>query len=252
MDLKNIFEKQFELRYFEMNKFGEASPTHILTLLEETAADHCYTINQSLYDLEKQNIGWILLSGIMVMDRYPVYKEKITIRTWLSRYSPIKGFRENILLDEKMNIIGKAKGLWIFFDIQKKRPVRIFNEIREKWSSNHEECINHDLTQKIESCNSSIHSKEFTANWFDVDMYNHVNNIKYLQWLLESTPEEITDNFYLKTIDGRFISEAKYGDTILSFNEKDKGDSSFIHTIKLRLNNKVCATAKTVWEPRIK
>ena len=37
----NYFEKQFELRYFEMNKFGEASSTAILTLLEETAADHC-------------------------------------------------------------------------------------------------------------------------------------------------------------------------------------------------------------------
>jgi hypothetical protein len=28
-----------------MNKFGEASSTAILTLLEETAADYCYSIN---------------------------------------------------------------------------------------------------------------------------------------------------------------------------------------------------------------
>jgi len=45
-----------------MNKFGEASPTTILALLEETAADHCYSINHSLYDLMLQNIGWVLVS----------------------------------------------------------------------------------------------------------------------------------------------------------------------------------------------
>jgi acyl-ACP thioesterase len=248
--LENYFEKQFELRYFEMNKFGEASPTHILTLLEETAADHCYAIDHSLYELEKQNIGWILLSGIMEMDRYPVYKEKITIRTWLSRYSAIRGYRENILFDEKRNIIGRSRGLWIFLDIKKRKPVRIFDDIKERWSCRNEECIDHDITQKIESTNSSVPSREFKANWFDVDMYNHVNNIKYLQWLLESTPVEIIDNFYLKSIDGRFISEAKYGDTILSFTEMGKSDNSFVHTIKTSGNNTVCATAKTLWEPR--
>jgi hypothetical protein len=72
--MHNYYEKQFELRYFEMNKFGEASPTAILTLLEETAADHCYSINHSLYDLENQNVGWVLLSGVIEMDRYPLYK----------------------------------------------------------------------------------------------------------------------------------------------------------------------------------
>ena len=82
-----MFEKQFDLRYFEMNEFGEASPTTILTLLEEAAADHCLSIKQSLFDLFNQNIGWVLLSGYMQMERYPLYKEKITIRTWLSKYT---------------------------------------------------------------------------------------------------------------------------------------------------------------------
>ena len=119
--MENYFDQQFELRYFEMNKFGEASSTTLLTLLEETAADHCESINQGLYTLQNQNIGWVLLSGILTMDRYPKYKEKITIRTWMSEFSMIKGHRENLIFDEKMNIIGRSKGLWVFFDIEKQR-----------------------------------------------------------------------------------------------------------------------------------
>ena len=250
--MKNYFEKQFELRYFEMNKFGEASSTAILTLLEETAADHCYSINHSLFDLEKQNIGWVLVSGIMEMDYYPGYKEKIVIRTWLSKYSTIKGFRENIIFNEQGRIIGRAKGLWVFFDIDRRRPIQIPDDIKDKWLYINEECINHDITKKIDIIDSSDHIKKFKINRFDVDTNLHVNNIRYLQWLIESIPEDIIDNFYLHSIDGRFIAEAQLGDTIMSFTERDASLNSFVHHIKTRENNTVCATARTIWKPRIK
>lgn len=250
--MRNYFEKQFELRYFEMNKFGEASSTAILTLLEETAADHCYSINRSLFDLEKQNIGWVLLSGIMEMDYYPGYKEKIVIRTWLSKYSTIKGFRENIIFNEQGRIIGRAKGLWVFFDIDRRRPIQIPDDIKDKWSYINEACINHDITKKIEIIDSSNHIKKFKINRFDVDTNLHVNNIRYLQWLIESIPEDIIDNYYLHSIDGRFIAEAQLGDTIMSFTERDASLNSFVHHIKTQGNNKVCAIARTMWKPRIK
>jgi len=250
--VENYFEKQFELRYFEMNKFGEAMPTSILTLLEEAAAEHCFSIDYSLYDLQKQNIGWVLLSGLLVMDRYPVYKEKITIRTWLSSYSAVKGFRENIIYDEQHRIIGRSKGLWVFFDINKRRPVRIYDDILNKWSFNNEECVIHDITEKIEPIEFASFVKEFKICHFDEDTNHHVNNIKYFQWMLESVPEEIINNYYLYSIDGRFIAEAQYGDTITSFTERDIHSNTFIHSIKAESNDKFCAVAKTIWKERNK
>ena len=188
----------------------------------------------------------------MEMDHYPAYKEKIVIRTWLSKYSTIKGFRENIIYNEQGRIIGRAKGLWVFFDIDRRRPIQIPDAIKDKWLYFNEECINHDITEKIEVIDSSDHVKEFKINRFDVDTNLHVNNIRYLQWLIESIPEDIIDNFYLHSIDGRFIAEAQLGDTIMSFTEKDASLNSFIHNIRTKGNNKVCASAKTIWKPRIR
>ena len=85
--MNTFFDQSYNLRYFETNKHGMASPTTILTLLEETAAEHCNNIGYDLYNLENQNIGWVLISGIIDMTRYPKYKENITIRTWLSKYT---------------------------------------------------------------------------------------------------------------------------------------------------------------------
>ncbi len=248
MKFENYFDKQFELRYFEMNKLGIATPTIILGLLEETAADHCYSINHSLFDLFNKNIGWILISGFLEMDRYPNYKEKITIRTWLSSYSAIKGYRENIIFDEQHKIIGRAKGLWLFFDIERRKPIPIFTDIKEKWSSYSKESIEKNIRKKIDSIDTANYLKTFKVNRFDTDMNKHVNNIRYLQWTIESIPEDIVDNYYLHQIDGRFIAEAEYGDNVLSLTNEDNQEHSFKHTIKVKGSNTVCATAKTLWK----
>ena len=249
--MDNYFDKKFELRYFEMNKFGEASPTTILTLLEETAADHCYSIDHSLYDLIDQNIGWVLVSGVMNMERYPTYKEKITIRTWLSEYSTVRGTRENIIYDEQDNIIGTAKGLWVFFDIKRRRPIRIFDKIKDSWSFSNKESVKYNVAEKIAAIESAKYTKDFMVNQFDVDMNEHVSNLRYLQWSLESVPDEVIENYYLHSLEGRFIGEAHYGDTIRSMTENAKNKNSFVHTIKAQNNDQVCVTAKTLWKKRL-
>lgn len=246
--MENYFDKEYELRYFEMDKSGKASSVTMLTLLQETAADHCHSIGHSLFSLMSQNLGWVLLSGVMEIDRYPSYKEKVIIRTWLSKYQSIRGHRENIIYDENYNIIGRAKGLWLFFDIEKRRPTKILDYFKEKWSSFKDVCIEHDISTKIDAINSASYMKKFKVNIYDTDTNKHVNNIRYLQWLVESIPEEITDEYYMHSIDGRFILEAQYGDVIISLTEKDKGENSFKHTIYIEGKNKVCATAKTIWK----
>ncbi len=246
--MKNYFDKEFELRYFEMNELGVATPTTMLTLLEEAAADHCYSISHSLYQLEEEGIGWVLFSGVMQMKRYPKYKEKIIIRTWLSKYSTIKGIRENIIYGENGDVIGSAKGLWVFFDINKRKPTQIYDSIKEKWSFCATKSIDYNISKKIELVENPDVKLRFVVNKYDTDMNKHVNNIRYLQWAIESVPDEIVDKYYLDTIDGRFLAEAHFGQTVVVLTKFDKQDNSFIHTIKIEGTDIVCATAKTVWK----
>ncbi|MCH2450770.1 MAG: thioesterase [Gracilimonas sp.] len=245
-----MFENTFHLRYFEMGLHGEATPVTILTLLEETAADHCLSIGHSLYDLLAKGIGWVLLSGRMVMDRYPAYKEKITIKTWLSELTTCRGTRENLILDEADNIIGRAKGFWLFFDIKKRRPARIFEGMTKQWKINSEESIQME-NKKIKAIDEAIYSKQFLVHRFDMDSNEHVNNLRYLQWAMECIPDEITDTCYLHTIDGNFVGEAQYGHTVESLTDPDVTENTFNHTLRDQSNKQVFSTAKTVWKNRI-
>jgi acyl-ACP thioesterase len=218
-----------------------------LTLLEETAAEHCYSIGYDLYSLEKQNIGWVLLSGVIDMVRYPKYKENITIRTWISKLSLVKGNRENIIFDEEMNIIGKAKGIWVFYDIQKRKPVPIFEDIRTKWGLKHETSVEDNL-DLINQTDNGSYKTEFSIFRSDVDSNKHVNNLRYFHFLLESLPEEIVEMYYLKKINAKFYAEAKYGEKVRVYINDNLGNDNFLHIMKNDVDDKTLAKAHTRWE----
>ena len=242
-----FFEQKFNLRFFEMNKYGFASPTTVLTLLEETAAEHCYNIGYGLYDLETQNIGWVLLSGTIEMIRYPRYKEDITIQTWISKYGLVKGCRENIILDNTGEIIGRAKGMWVFYDIKKRKPIEIFGEIKEKWGIETEKTtgINTDTIYPVQN---DMPAKEFDIYRSDIDSNSHVNNIRYFHWLIESLPDETVENYYLKRIDAKFFSAAKFGEKVHVYVKEERKNNVFVHTMKSNVDNTLFAAAHTKWE----
>ncbi len=78
-----------------------------------------------------------------------------------------------------------------------------------------------------------------------------INNLNLGILGVESVPDKIIDNYYLYSINGRFILEAHYGQTIVSLTKNDINetkDKSFLHTIKVEGTEKVCATAKTIWK----
>ena len=234
-----------------MNKFGEASPTVMLALLEEEAAEHCLSIGFGLYDLIKKNIGWVLASGALEMERYPRYKERITIRTWLSSYSAIRGFRENLIYDEHGVVIGRAKGLWIFFDIHNRKPVPVFDEIKNRWSCFKKNAISVKLPPQINPVLAADFSEEIIVRPSDVDIYQHANNIRYLQWLIDSIPEDTTERNTLNYIEGKFISEIKSGETALMLTQIDEDTPIYNHTIKIKDTDRICAVARTRWKTRI-
>ena len=245
--MENYLDKKYELRYFEMNKYGVAPPTIILTLLEETAAEHSYNIDYSMYSLESQNIGWVLISGVIDMIKYPKYKEKIVIRTWISKFTAIKGYRENIIFDDSGTVIGRAKGIWVFYDIEKRKPVPILDEIKLRWGI-HPEISREVDTDIIKIIDDGEHQLEYDIYKSDVDNNKHVNNIRYFHFLIESIQDEVLDNYILKRINAKFYSEARYGEKIRIYKKDEMEQNIFLHTMRSNLDNRLLAAAHTVWE----
>jgi acyl-ACP thioesterase len=181
------------------------------------------------------------------MKRYPVFREKITIRTWMSQYTTVKGYRENVIYDEDGEIIGSGRCLWLFYDIKRKRPVKIFDEIKTTWSVFPPES-SYDIDEKILMPETFTHLKQLYVCNYDMDMNNHVNNLRYLQWLLETVPQDVAEDCYVNLFELRFLKEAYHGDKIESCTAVMP--NCFIHSINNLTNGQPCTIGRSTWKKR--
>jgi acyl-ACP thioesterase len=250
MNSENYFESKYVIDFYDLTQYEEASPMTMLRLLQETAGDHHFPIGENIIDLYRKNLGWVLLSGAMQFDRYPKYKEEVTIRTWLSKYKSIRGIRENLIYDGDNKIIGRAKGLWLFFDVEKRRPVPIPDKFKQIWGSNTQESIDFNINTDIPVLTDGEIMDVIKVKKFDIDANKHVNNLRYFQWLIEVVPDKVMKENYLHTIHGKFLHEANYGDQLLIYTKIVEMNKEFLHTVFDLSTNKVCVTARTFWKKR--
>lgn len=226
------YKKTFEIRYYEADKNKKATPLSILSYLGETSGAHTDSIDFKLDKDKSLNYGWMLNRWRVEINRYPKVGERITIETWSSGVDRFYATREFIIYDESNNEICRASTLWILVNMMKKRPIRIPDEFSQAMEpideKNFEEFYQFRNNMEIEDY------IDFHVRRSDIDSNNHVNNTKYISWIVETIPEEIYENFYLYEFEIQYKKETKYGNTILSGCEElpveeDKVD--FIHTI---------------------
>ncbi len=244
-----IFESKYEINFYDLSQYEEATPMTMLRLLQETAGDHHLPIGENVIELYRKNLGWVLLAGVMQFDRYPRYKEKIRIQTWLSQYKSIRGIRENLVLDERGEIIGRAKGLWLFFDVEKRHPEPIPDKFKQQWGLYPQSSIDFDVNTPIPVLEDGEIMDVIKVKKFDIDANKHVNNLRYFQWLIEVVPDKVWKDNFLYQIQGKFLHEANYGDQLLIYTKIVKMNKEYLHTVFDLTTNKVCVTARTVWKP---
>ncbi len=82
-------------------------------------------------------------------------------------------------------------------------------------------------------------AKKFTVRKSDLDINNHVNNIRYIEWILEVLPADQP----VRKLDIAFRAECGYDDVIISkYLQTDTGNQ---HVIERESDGRVLAVAKT-------
>ena len=241
------FKKSFEISYYETDKNKKLRPVSLLNLLGETSGEHSNSVVK-IRELEDLNYAWMLNRWKVRIDKYPKAKEKIIIETWTSSIDRFYANREFLVYDEKEKVIGKASTLWIFVDINKKRPIRIPKELQIAYKVVDEKAFDdfYDFREKI----NIDDYLDFHVRRSDIDYNNHVNNKIYLDWMIEAVPEATYNSHLLKEFEITYKKEIKYGNTIKSglseININNK--KVFYHSVVNKDSEENHAMGITIWE----
>lgn len=250
--VKLPYIKEFEIHYYEINKYQEATPVSILNYLEETAICHSEAIGFGVAKLLEMGLGWVLNRWKITMLRYPEWNEKIVVETWPSGFDRFYASREFRILDSNGLEIGKASSVWLLVNLERKRPVRITAEIFEAYGicdrKAHREF--HDFKNRVEPKEAI----DFYVRRSDIDTNNHVNNTKYLEWMLEALPDDIIKEHTLNSFEIFYKKETVYGSSIISCcstSGSENEEFSYMHCIKDKDKDVELSYGKTNWVKRL-
>jgi acyl-ACP thioesterase len=244
------FIKDYIVEFNDMDRYGELSSLALMYYMEETAFYHIEE-NYGYKKMLNDNKAWILNKWRVKMDKYPNYSEKFKIKTWGSYYKGFRAGRDFIIFDDNDEILGKISSLWIYLDINAKRPRRIPKEIIDLYYDGNED-KNFNEFSDFEKENKYEFSSKIKIRRSDIDVYNHVNNKVFVEWLEESVDDKIYSKYKLKEFELNYLKEINLIDNFAEIksnivNEEDL-NIEFNHYILV--SDKDCFIGKTKWVKR--
>lgn len=207
------FTKNYEVHYYETDSKLKCKISSIIDFICDIGTQQSEELGGGIEYCAKNNCAWVFYKYEISMYRYPMFRETISITTNAIGFKKFYGLRQYIIKDKNEEVIGEAKVLFFLINVEKRRPMRIQKEQYELYGVDGDSDFNMDL-DKLEKIEESDYSKEFATRYSDIDSNNHVNNVKYLEWAMETIPVEIANNYNLRRVKVTFEKECKYGEKI--------------------------------------
>jgi len=246
--LQAELSKIFRVHSYEIDFDRKLQPLSLLNYLQDTAGDHAALLGFSIFDLIERNLTWILSRYHLKITRYPAFGEKVSVITWPAGKNKLLFLREFEARDKEEGRCALASSGWILFDLKKRRPVRP-EKILRSFPVNNRRAITDDF-RPLPKVNKANLRSLFRVRADDLDLNRHVNHARYMEWALETVPEELRGDYQPLEIESQFREAARYGDSIICRTRIAAGEPSptFIHQILRKKDGKELTRLRTRWE----
>ncbi|OIV99944.1 hypothetical protein TanjilG_26282 [Lupinus angustifolius] len=265
-----VFRQNFSIRSYEIGADRTASIETVMNHLQETALNHVKTAGLlgdgfgSTPEMCKKNLIWVVTRMQVAVDRYPTWGDVVQVDTWVSA-SGKNGMRRDWLLRDcnTGEILTRASSVWVMMNKLTRRLSKIPAEVREEIESyfvNSAPILEEDKRKlpKLDDNTADYISTGLSPRWSDLDVNQHVNNVKYIGWLLESAPQSILESHELSAMTLEYRRECGRDSVLQSLtavSETDVGNLAHGGHVEckhlLRLENGAeIVRGRTEWRPK--
>jgi acyl-ACP thioesterase len=241
------WEDEYSISFYEVDTKNEAFLPVLWSLMQETAWHHADHLRLGYSHLMEQQYFWVLSRLSIQMEEYPRWGDEIRIKTWLAGVGRLFALRQFSIAGSKGNIIGTAKSAWLVLDLKSRKPQKIgpvFKHIEHLFDGL-------PVAEEPEKIPAPVHpkmEKSYAVRYSDIDMHHHVNNTKYIEWILDSYPFEMNQGHQIHAFEINFLGESSHGDEIAIYTETLKETPpAFLHNIIRKGDGRELCRARTGW-----
>ncbi|XP_010247061.1 PREDICTED: oleoyl-acyl carrier protein thioesterase 1, chloroplastic-like isoform X1 [Nelumbo nucifera] len=224
------YKEKFIVRSYEVGINKTATVETIANLLQEVGCNHAQSVGFSTdgfattLTMRKLHLIWVTARMHIEVYKYPAWGDVVEIETWCQGEGRIGTRRDWILRDFATGaVIGRATSKWVMMNQDTRRLQKVSDDVREEY------LIYCPRTPRLafpEEDNSSLKKipkledppqycrQGLVPRRADLDMNQHVNNVTYIGWVLESIPQEIIDTHELQKITLDYRQECQHDDVV--------------------------------------
>ncbi|TXG57277.1 hypothetical protein EZV62_018590 [Acer yangbiense] len=192
----------------------------------EVGADKTATL-ESILNLLQNNLIWVVSRMQLQVDHYPIWGEIVEIDTWVGA-SGKNGMRRDWLIRSQAtgHIFARATSTWVMMNEQTRRLSKMPEEVRAEISPwfIQKQAIKEDVAERINKLDNkakyAISGLKPTRS--DLDMNHHVNNVKYVRWMLENIPDQVVQSHQLSGIILEYRRECSSSSIVQSLCEPEE------------------------------
>ncbi|CAB1083561.1 hypothetical protein D1AOALGA4SA_11122 [Olavius algarvensis Delta 1 endosymbiont] len=243
----NVWREDYQIRSYEVDCRNRLSILSMFSFMQEAASKHAAALGVSIHQLLSENYTWLLSRLKIQIAAYPGWNDPIQIKTWPSGTQQLFALRDFAMIDPDNQTLAAAVSAWLVVDLQKRRPVRIapFVERLKPIEGNH---ILNDRLDKLPALKSPVHEKRFTVRHSDLDINQHANNVKFVEWVIEGVPAATLSDAVPVELEINFQAEAFYEDRIVAACcPQDPDNTIFHHSLTRQQDGRELARAMTKW-----
>ena len=241
-DFTSILTKDWEITFLQCYPNGYLKYTDLCNILQLTAGVHAELGGISFSDMQVHNQAWVLSRMRVEVKRLPKWRDVVTVKTWINSLENSRSVRclELYIGDEK--IIG-CETFWAVFNTETRRPenLALAHEHFEKYPNDKATEIQFS---KIDTAIDKAFVAKKTILLSDLDIVNHANSVKYLEWCLDYVPPKLILNQKLESFEMNYLKEVSLGETV----SITKSSSANPMTFTVNVNDKICFALQLNWK----
>lgn len=235
----------YTIRTYEIDNKKKATIPALIKLMHEAAMENVIDLNLSIWDLEPHQISWVLMRKQLVVNQLPNLGEEIKVVTHCAGFEKFFTYRDYKIFNQQDELLAYASSTWLLMDTVKRRMSRIPDFILAMEMPKEEDCLPRPKN-KLPKFEHVDLQKDFTVGWYDLDFNQHLNNVFYLQWILETVPDNLLLNGQLASMDIIYKLESKWKEELICETQM-VNEGHLLHRLVRKSDGKQLSLAETKW-----
>lgn len=207
--MEDIYKTSENIRAFDVDANNRLKVSTLFDYFQDAASKHAEYSKVGYTDLLPKGLLWVLSWAKLEIIDYPIFLDQVKIQTWGKSQHKLYSMRDFLLFNSNDEVLCKGTTAWLLLDSKTLRP-KILTQIFPDVRLNEVKSALDEYPTKF----NDIASKEIVfskkINYTDIDLNKHVNNAKYVEYILDCYDQDFHKDHSIESLTISFLTETKF------------------------------------------